>query len=115
MYNYQIVAIIVNFLIIIILIDLIRRRKLKENYALIWFLIFIFFLIFSFKIDFIIKIGSFLGIAYTPSAIFLILIAALYLFLLYLSVIVSELKEENKNLIQEIGLLKLKSKKRQKK
>ena len=110
MYNYQIVAIIVNFLIIFILIELIRRRKLRENYALIWIVIFIFFLIFSFKIDFIIFIGSFLGIAYTPSAIFLILFAALYLFLLYFSVVVSQLKEENKNLTQEIGLLKFKSK-----
>ena len=105
LYTYQILSIIGSILILLLLIELIRRRKLKENYSLLWFGIAIVFLIFSIWPDFLFYIASLLGIQYAPSALFLILVTGLYLLLLHFSVVISELSEKNKKLSQKIGLM----------
>ena len=46
------------------------------------------------------------GIAYAPAALFLILLLAVFLILIEFSIIISKLAERNKNLAQEIGILK---------
>ena len=107
LYTYQILSIIGSILILLLLIELVRKRKLKENYSLLWFSIAIVFIIFSIWPDLLFFIASLLGIQYSPSALFLILITGLYLLLLHFSVVISELSEKNKNLSQKIGLIDL--------
>ena len=107
LYTYRIIAIIGSVLILLLLIELVRKRKLKENYSLLWFSIAIVFIIFSIWPDLLFFIASLLGIQYSPSALFLILITGLYLLLLHFSVVISELSEKNKNLSQKIGLIDL--------
>lgn len=107
LYTYQILSIIGSILILLLLIELVRRRKLKENYSLLWFGIAIIFLIFSIWPDLLLYIASLLGIEYAPSALFLILITGLYLLLLHFSVVISGLSEKIKNLSQKIGLMNL--------
>jgi len=107
LYTYQILSIIGSILILLLLIELVRKRKLKENYSLLWFGIAIVFIIFSIWPDLLFFIASLLGIQYSPSALFLILITGLYLLLLHFSVVISELSEKNKNLSQKIGLMDL--------
>jgi len=89
------------------LVELVRRRKLKENYSLLWFGISIVFLVFSVWPDLLLYLASLLGIEYAPSALFLILIVSLYLLSIHFSVVISELSEKIKNLSQKIGLLDL--------
>ena len=80
-------------------------KKLKEEYTLLWFLLFIFFLVLSLfrgSIDFISRL---LGIHYQPAALFLILFGALFLLMLHFSIVISNLREKIDRLVTSIALL----------
>lgn len=107
---YQILAIGGSIVIILFLIELVRSRRLKESYSLLWFGIALIFLLFSVWRDLLTYVSSLLGVGYPPAALFLILIIGLYLLSVHFSVVISRLSEKNKNLSQEIGLMNLKIK-----
>jgi hypothetical protein len=107
---FQIFSIVGSLTIILFLIELVRSRRLKESYSLLWFLIAFVFLLFSFWRGLLERVAKLMGIDYAPAALFLILIIGLYLLSIHFSVVVSRLSEKNKSLTQEIGLLNLKIK-----
>jgi len=102
----QIVAIIFSLGIFVGIVDLIRRRMLKEQYAILWLISAIVLLILSVWRQLLDKIAQLLGIAYAPSLLFLVAFVFLLLIVLHFSVIISNLSEKNKRLSQEIALLK---------
>jgi len=108
---FQIVAIAGSVFFILVLVELVRSRKLKEHYSLLWFGIAIIFFLFSVWKGLLIFVASLLDISYEPAAIFLILISGLYLLSIHFSIIISSLSEKNKDLSQKIGLLELEIKK----
>jgi len=107
---FQVFSIVGSLIIILFLIELVRSRRLKESYSLLWFVIAFVFLLFSLWRDLLERVASLMGIGYAPAALFLILIIGLYLLSIHFSVVISRLSEKNKNLSQEIGLLNLKIK-----
>ena len=104
----QYIGILGSILFITSIIMLIRGKKLKEEYSLLWLFFGLVFLILSIWRDSLEHIAYFIGIAYSPAALFLILIIAIVSILIHFSVVLSRITEVNKNLVQEIGLLKLK-------
>jgi hypothetical protein len=102
----QIVAIIFSLGIFVGIVDLIRRRMLKEQYAILWLISAIVLLILSVWRQLLDKIAQLLGIAYAPSLLFLVAFVFLLLIVLHFSVIISNLSEKNKRLSQEIAILK---------
>jgi len=103
----QYVAILGSVVFIASVLFLISRRKLKEEFSLLWLFfgfVFLFLSIWRKSLD---SIASFLGIAYAPAAIFLILIIAIISILIHFSIAMSGLTERVKTLVQEIGLLKV--------
>ena len=102
---FQLAGIAGSLLLIALLADLVRRKKLSENYSLLWFAIAIIFLLFSLSKALLVALASLLGIDYPPAALFLILIMALYFLALHFSLVISGLSKKNKALAQEIGLL----------
>lgn len=94
-------------LAILLVVQLVRRRSLREDYALLWLAGGAVLLIFSLKRDLLDTLATFVGIAYAPS---LLLVGAIFLgFLLsmHFSVALSRLAEQNKRLAQELALLRL--------
>ncbi|MDD5145059.1 MAG: DUF2304 domain-containing protein [Candidatus Pacebacteria bacterium] len=108
---FQILSILGSISITLILIELVKSRRLKESYSLLWFAIAFVFLVFSVWRDLLELLAKALGIGYAPAALFLILIIGLYLVSLHYSVVISRLSERTKNLNQEIGILNLKIRK----
>lgn len=102
----QYVAIVGSILILVGIFELIRKKKLKEQYSLLWLCFGIFFLFFSIWRDGLDKFSRLIGIYYAPAALFLILIMGMFFILLHYSIIISELSEKNKNLVQDVGILK---------
>lgn len=96
-----------SIFILIFIIELIRRQKMKEEYALLWLLFAIIFLVFSIWRRGLTLFASLIGIVYAPSALFLILLISFFCILLHYSVVISRLSENNKNLAQDIGILKM--------
>jgi hypothetical protein len=95
-----------SVLLLIIILELIRRRYLRERYSLIWILSGILFLLLSVRTDLLDRVSDLLGFTVPANALFFFGILFLILIVLGLSVITSRLAEKNKILTQEVALLK---------
>jgi hypothetical protein len=101
----QIVAILVTILLFALVIELVRRRRLVERYALLWMSAAFALLILAIWRD-LLEIGSdFLGIAVPANALFLVAFAVIFVLLLHFSVASSRLGDETKILAQEVARL----------
>lgn len=111
----QYVAIAGNLLLLLFVFELVRRRRIKVSYSLLWIFVCILFVIVSFWRDSMQYLANLLGVLYSPLAFMLILIMAIYLILIQFSVIISKLSEHNKQLAQQLGIHKFECEKKEKK
>jgi len=101
--QYYSIAFSIGFIIFII--ELVRRKKIREEYSIIWIIFGLVFLFFSLFRGALNVLALNLGIAYVPMALLLILIVGIFLILVQYSTVITKLTEQNKNLIQENSLL----------
>lgn len=102
----QIISIIGSTGFLAVTIELIRKKLVREAYAILWLtfgVIFLFFSLWKRGLDYF---ASIFGIYYPPALLFLILILALVLILMQFSVVLSSQNQKIKQLAQEIALLK---------
>lgn len=102
----QLVAIVVSISLFLFIMYLVRSQRLKEEYSLLWLFCSVVFIVLSFWRDGLDYISDFLGVAYPPAALFMVLLMAVFLILIEFSIIISKLSNKNKSLAQEIALLK---------
>lgn len=88
------------------IVRLIKKRKLKEEHSILWLSVFTGFILLSFFRPALELLADFAGIHYAPAALLLFLILGVLIILIHYSIIISKLTESNKNLIQEMALLK---------
>lgn len=100
-------AIIGSILFLIFIIELIRKRKIKEEYGLLWIFFSLVFIVISLWRQGLEVLSRLLGIFYAPAAFLLILIVAMLLILIQYSLVISRLSEHYKALNQQIGILRL--------
>ena len=103
----QYISILGSVVFIVLIIMLIRNKRIKEEFAILWLFFGLVFLCLSVWRGSLEVIARILGIAYAPAAIFLILIVAIISILIHLSLITSRLTDQAKVMIQELGLLKM--------
>ncbi len=101
----QIFAILLSAGLFGIVFELVRRRRLMERYALLWLLASSVLLALAVWRDLLEVIASTLGIAYAPSALFVIAFGFILLILLHFSLVISRLADQNKILAQRLGML----------
>jgi hypothetical protein len=89
-----------------LVIELIRRGRLKERYSLLWLCASALLLILSLSREVLEYFSHAMGIYYPPSLLFLLAFLFLLLITLHFSVVLSGLSEKNKTLAQEIALLR---------
>lgn len=95
------------------ILRLVKRKRLKEEYSLLWLGFGLVFIALAFYKPLLDLVAGVLGIIYAPAALLLILITSIFFILIQFSVVISKLAEGNKNLIQEVGILKTELKKLQ--
>jgi hypothetical protein len=91
---------------LIVIVELIRRGHLKERYALLWLFAGIILLVFSLSRELLEYVASVVGIYYPPSLLFLLAFLFLLVITLHFSSVISGLSEKNKQLAQELALLR---------
>lgn len=89
-----------------IVIELIRRGRLKERYSLLWLCASALLLMLSLSRTVLEYLSRALGVFYPPSLLFLLAFLFLLLITLHFSVVLSGLSEKNKQLAQELALLR---------
>jgi hypothetical protein len=101
----QIIAIVVTVLMLALVIDLVRRRRLVERYALLWMLAASFLVVLAVWNGGLNFIADIAGIKSPPNALFLLGLAVVFGLLLNFSIAFSRLSEETKILAQEVARL----------
>lgn len=101
----QRIAVIVTLLFLVLVIELVRRRRLVERYALLWITAALVLVVLAVWNGALNWIADSLGILSPPNALFLIGVGALFVLALHFSVAFSRLSEETKILAQEVARL----------
>jgi|ERR1035437_8781939 hypothetical protein len=111
MARIQIIAIAISISFLLYIVRLIIKGKLREEYSIVWIVCTVILVLFSFWRNGLEVLSHLLGVYEAPNLVFTGAIFAIFIYLLHLSVIVSKLYSQNKQLAQEIALLKEKFKK----
>jgi hypothetical protein len=101
----QIVAIAASGTLVLVVFELLRRRRLIERYALLWLFSSLVLLLLSIWTGLLEIISKAVGIAYPPNALFAIAFAFVLLLLMHFSLAISRLSGETKVLAQKIARL----------
>ena len=88
------------------ILEMVRRRKLREEYSILWLFGSSVILVLSLKQDWLIVLAHAVGVVYPPSFLFLIGILFILLILIHFSIAISKLHQMNKKMAQEIALMK---------
>jgi hypothetical protein len=101
----QIMAVLVSAGLLFGVLELVRRRRLLERYAILWLFSATVLLALAAWKGLLEKVASAVGIYYAPSALFVIAFGFILVLLLHFSVAVSRLAEQSKVLAQRLALL----------
>ena len=91
--------------LLLVVLELVRRRSLLERYALLWLAAAVFLLILAAWRDLLERVADVVGIAYAPNALFFLAFAAILVVLLHFSIAVSRLADQAKILAQREAML----------
>lgn len=103
--HLQVVAIAATVLLLGIVLELVRRKRLLERYAIVWLLSTAALFVFAVWGGLLDRVADALGVAYPPNALFLIAFGFVILLLLNFSLAVSRLSDQSKVLAQRLALL----------
>lgn len=87
------------------LVELVRRKKLKERYSFLWFLTAAVLFLLTLRRAWLEDVAALLGVYYPPTALFLLLVFFMILILIHFSTVISGLLDDRNILVQQIGIL----------
>src|SRR5262249_19356011 len=95
----------VSLLLLAIVLELARRRKLTEEYSVLWALCGVALLVLSIRRDWLDRSALWLGVHYPPSLLLLPLIVLVFFAALSFSVIRSSQRRQIERLVEDTALL----------
>ena len=101
----SIAASIAAILLLLVIFELIRSRRLQERYALLWLLTGVVTLVLAAWRGALGKISETFGVSYPPSMLFLATGFFVLVLLLHYSTVISRLSDQNRILAQRLALL----------
>ena len=102
----SIAASIASLVLILVVLELIRGRRLKERYALLWLVTGVVLLVLSLWREGLNTIAGWLGVSgYPPAILFAAATLFIIVVLLHYSTVLSELHDQNVVLAQRLALL----------
>jgi hypothetical protein len=104
-FKAQAIAVLCTGGLFILVIELVRRRRLMERYALLWLFSSAILLALAVWRSLLETIASAVGIYYPPSALFVIAFGFILVMLLHFSLCTSRLADQNKVLAQKLAQL----------
>jgi hypothetical protein len=109
MSRIQLITIMINILFLIYISRLIIKGKLREEYAIVWWVCTGFLLVFSFWAEGLTVMSKLFGVYEPANLVFTGFIFVILIYLLHLSVVNSRLQRNMTKLTQELALLKEKT------
>ncbi len=101
----QVFVFVVGLALLFFILDTVRRKRLREQYSLLWIASAAVMVLAALFIGSIDKLAHAVGIYYPPAFLFLLAILLVFMLQFHFSTVISDLREQNKNLTQDLGLL----------
>ena len=101
----QLLAVAVSGVLLLVVLELVRRRRFLERYAILWLLSALVLLGLAIWRGLLADLAKAIGIVYPPNALFVIAFGFVLVLLLHFSLAVSRLSDQTKVLAQRLALL----------
>ena len=102
----QIIALLASLFLLGLVLELVRRKKLTEEYSFVWLVCALALLVVALgRRLFLDRVALAMGIYYPPAALLLVLIFFVFVASLSFSVVVSRQRQQIERLIEETALL----------
>jgi len=102
----QIFSILISVIVFILTIDLVRKKRLREEYSLLWLATSSAMIILILRYDWLLALTSLIGAVLPTTTLFLGSILFLILLSVQFSIKISKLSDQVKDLVQENALLR---------
>ncbi len=102
----RVMAILIACAIFVVILELVRKRKLREEYSWLWLLTGAGLILLTVRYDLLVIVSRIIGAALPTSTLFFFGLIFLMLVCLQFSIRISKLTDQVKNLTQEIALLR---------
>ena len=102
----QVFALIVSVLVFVIVIDMVRKRRLREEYSVLWLLTSVLMFVLIFRYEWLLSLTDLIGAGLPTTTLFLFSIIFLMLLSVQFCIKISQLTEQVKILSQENALMK---------
>jgi hypothetical protein len=98
-------VLVIGIAMLLFVLNQVRRKRLREQYSLLWIFsaaVLVLAAVFIGQVD---RLAHAIGIYYPPAALFLVAILVIFALQFHFSTEISSLREQNKTLTQDLGLL----------
>ena len=95
-----------SLIALLVVLELVRRRRLREEYSLLWLATAIVMLVVGVWRDLLHSLADLVNIEYPPNLLFLLAALFLLFIQLYFSTVITKLTQENKEIAQQLALLR---------
>ena len=96
----QIFALIVSAMVFVIVIDMVRKRRLREEYSVLWLLTSVLMFVLIFRYEWLVSLTDLIGAGLPTTTLFLFSIIFLMLLSVQFCIKISQLTEQVKILSQ---------------
>lgn len=102
----QLFALIISVLVFIVVIDMVRRRRLREEYSVLWLGTSVVMFVLVFRYEWLVSLTDLIGAGLPTTTLFLFSIIFLMLLSVQFCIKISQLTDQVKNLSQDNALMK---------
>jgi hypothetical protein len=94
----------ISLALLVIIFEFVRKRRLREEYAILWLVTALAIAVLSLWPGLVETLGKITGFYYLTSVVFIIFVFVIGV-LMHYSIVISKVKENNKEMVQKLGLL----------
>lgn len=102
----ELISLVISICLLLFVLELVRRKRLKEKYSLLWLLMSVVLIVMIAWPRFAIFVRDLCGLISISNTVFLIAVLFITILCIHYSVRISMLSDQTKLLAQELALLK---------
>jgi hypothetical protein len=103
----QIFALILSVLIFVVVVNMVRKRRLREEYSVLWLVTSVLMFVLIFRYEWLVSLTALIGAGLPTTTLFLFSIIFLMLLSVQFCIKISLLTDQVKNLSQDNALMKM--------
>ena len=104
-HTVQVVAVVVSLGFLLAVLELVRRRRLTEEYSFLWIGFALLLLVLSLWREILHAVARWLGVYYPPAVLLLALLLFVFVASLYFSVVISRQRRQIERLVEDLAIL----------